>query len=271
MLKKSSRKKSVKKKKSTEIAIISPNKELEVVKPAAPEKDITKLSIWGKLTPSKREHLKEDVNQLVIAMDVHRKSGLVMGKHIRNIYLTCEPYSGEFRRLVASINIEERQAYRYKTTYENVESVFPEIILNTAVERGMPILSANKNQPIGKYTAVVRLHPPPKNTDKEGAKKYLDDLEATYKQRKRFLVNNGHEEKVIPILVKSKALLLKENFRSSKNAVKQLSGRQRLSFLEDLVGYLLTTIGITSPTTFSPIAVPEGFRQGPGRPRSIDE
>lgn len=225
---------------------------------------LTQLSFWGKLTARKQEQIKEEINQLAAARIMHASSGLAIGKHLQNIYDTCEPYSGAFRNLVKSFNFVERTAYRYMKTYENAKLAFPETILKAAIARGLNILSYNNEQPLGKYTEAVKLLPPPREADPTQAKRYLDQLEQTYKDRKKALGSDS--ETAPPVGQQGKKVLLKSSFRTIRNALKQIAPRQRRAFLDDLFGMALTEAGIASKVTFSPEAIPEDFSREAGRP-----
>ena len=229
-------------------------------------REIQSLSFWNQLTPSKQETLREEIKQLAAARMMHASSGLAIGKHLRTIYNTCEPYSGAFRKLITNFAFVERTAYRYMETYDNVKAVFPEVILKAAMARGLNVLSYSKEAPLGKYTEAVRLLPPPKNADTETANRYIEQLEQTYKDRKKALLAAG--ERDTPRLVsRDKKTLLRDSYRGIRNALKSLPTRQRRAFLEELIGMAMTEAGIQSKVSFAPEGIPDDFRREPGRPR----
>lgn len=227
--------------------------------------EIEREKFFSKLTLSKQQQLLTDIEQLTAARMMHVSSGLAMGKYFSSIHAICEPHSGAFRKIANSFKFTGRTAYRYMETYENVRSAFHETILKAMMVRGVNILSYSKEAPLGKYTEVVRLLPPPANPDEHEASRYVDQIEQTYKDRKKVMSERGERE--TPVVTHTKKDLLESNYRGIRNALKSLPLRQRRPFLDELFGMALTELGIGSNTTFTPEAIPEDFRRGPGYPR----
>lgn len=231
---------------------------------------VQQLPFWMEMKERDRETLQEEIKLLAAARVQHIAGGLAMGEHIKNIYDTCERYSGAFRRVMAEVGIEERNAYRYMDGYKNACLAFPEPVLRAAVALGLDIVSTSKNRPLGKYTEVVKLLPPPANPDPAEAARYVGQVKQTYKERRRAIAQGKIEPEVMEDeeeIQRDPEFLLKQNFRGVKNALTHVPKRQQKRWLERLFGMVLAQQGIGNPMTFSPEAVPEDFKQGPGRPR----
>lgn len=233
--------------------------------------DIESLPFWGDLTDHKRELLLSEIKQLAAAKMMHVSSGLAMGKHLQNIYDTCENYSGAFRKIASSFGFSERTAYRYMKTYSHACQMLPEQVVKAAMVRGLDVLSYNEKKPLGKYTYVMQhLLPPPRNLETPGdAMRYLDQVEQTYKDQRRAVAKGEVEEDggaEAEEIQRDPEFLLKQNFRGIKNALTHVPSRQRKRWFERLVGMSLQQLGVASSMTFQPEAVPEEFKQGPGRP-----
>jgi hypothetical protein len=235
-----------------------------------PRQELQQLTFWSKLKERDQDELVSEINALGAATMVHRASGLAIGKHIRNIYGKCEAYSGAFRKIMAEMGYGLRQAYRYMDTYANAEQAFPEPILKAAMIRGLDVLSYDKDRPLGKYTEVVRLLPPPRKSDIEPAEatRYIEQLEQTYKDRRKSLSKGEIEPagQEAEDLQRDPELLMMQNFRGIKNALKYVPTRQRKRWFEKLVGMSMHQMGLQSAMMFEPEAPPEHFKQGPGRP-----
>lgn len=235
----------------------------------APQNALTGLPFWSELSASKQETIKHEVYQLVAARSMHIQGGLAMGKHLKAIYNTCEPYSGAFRKICATFSFVERTAYRYMETYDNARQAFHDNIILAAISRGINILSYNKDLPLGKYTEAVKLLPPPKTASPEEAKAYVEKLETTYRDWKRQGGPRAEPQELVTL--QSPKDLLKSNFRGIKNAIAHIPPRQRRRWFESLIGMGMVHMNIQSPCMFSPEAIPEEFLQGPGRPRMESE
>lgn len=239
-----------------------------------PRQELQQLPFWQDLKEREQETLASELKQLSAARMMHVSSGLSIGEHILNIYNTCESYSGMFRKIMASFGMTDRSAYRYMETYKNAREAFPEQVLKAAIVYGLDILSYDKRRPLGKYTEVVALLPPPPNPEYAEATRYIAQLKQTYKERRK-AISDG----LLPKEVGSEAeeirrdpdFLHLQSFRGIKNALTHVPKNRRRHWFESLVGMTLTQMGISNPMTFEPQAVPEEYRQGPGRPRSERE
>lgn len=238
-----------------------------------PRQELQQLPFWSKLKDRDKDTLVSEINSLGAAKMMHISSGLAMGKHIQNIFSTCEAYSGTFPKIMTEMGIGLRQAYRYMDTWKNAQKGLSEAILKAGMVRAVDILSYDNDRPYGKYTEVIqRLLPPPKNPDitPDEANRYWDQVEETYQDRKKALKNGtaepaGQEAEDIQ---RDPEFLLMQNFRGIKNALKHVPTRQRKRWFEKLVGMGMHQMGISSSVTFEPEAPPDYFKQGPGRPVS---
>lgn len=233
------------------------------------------LPFWGKLKERERTDLMEEGRQLAAAMMVHGSSGLAIGERLVNIRPILEPYKGAYTKLLSSFGFTDRTARRYIDGYENARAHLPEAVLKAAMAKGMRVLGYDDQRPLGVYTEAYRLLPPPRNPDPEQATKYLNQLEQTRKERNKVIKEAKKSGKSVPVTEESvrrdPEFLRKQTFRSIKNALDHIPKRSRRGFLNDVVGMVLTHLGIGNPTSFEPEAIPDDFRQGRGRPRLVPE
>jgi hypothetical protein len=243
--------------------IALPAKSLHEASLFAPSEELK--SVWKDMPNNKAKYVQDEIRQLAAARMAHAQSGLALGQHLHNIYSTCEPYSGAFMRICKSFSFSWRTAYRYMETWRNAQKAFPEPVLKAAMIRGLKVLSYNNQEPLGKFTKAVKLLPPPKNPTPTEAHDYIVKLE----QKQREIRDDSKAG--IEAMPADKDELLRQSFRMGRNALQSLKGRAKRSYLDTLVGMLLTEAGIASLTQFEPEAIPDDFRRGPGRPRSLTE
>lgn len=230
----------------------------------APSSDELK-AVWKDMPTDKANYVQAEIRQLAAARMAHAQSGLALGQHLKNIYDTCEPYSGAFMRICKSFSFSWRTAYRYMETWNNAQKTFPELVLKAAMARGLKVLSYNNEEPLGKYTRAVKRLPPPKNPSPAEAHEYVVKLETLQKELR------DDNKAALDAAPADKEELLRQSYRTARNAIHALKGRAKRSYLDALVGMLLTEAGIASMTSFEPEAIPEDFRRGPGRPRTAAE
>jgi len=236
-----------------------------------PKQEIQQMSFLKNVKERDQEFLIAEIRQAAAAKLMHERAGLALGRHIQNIYNRCESYSGTFRRTMAYLGIKERNAYRYMKAFAGASSQWHENVLNAAIVKGLDFRSADENKPLGKYTEVARLLPAPsRNPDPVEAVRYIEQLEQTYKDRKRAIkegrVKPKDRSQEADDIQRDPEFLLRQNYRGIKNALQHVPPRQRKRWFEKLVGMSLTNQGVASAVMFSPEAIPEDFNQGPGRP-----
>lgn len=231
------------------------------------------LSFWNELSATQRDSLISEGNQLSAAILMHGMSGLARGIHLREIQKVLKhlPSSyGAFRAVVRRFSFSERSAYRYINQAEIALATLNEAIIRAGLTRGM-------NLP-GDYAQAIEALPPPRALgnaiiDGDKANMYLDKLEEKRREIKannrkgitvpvKTMQNRIHEVKADP------EFLLMQSYRLAKNSMHQQPSKQRVKFLESLVGMLMTEIGVSNKT-FQAHAIPENFRRGRGRPSLV--
>ena len=236
-----------------------------------PKTELQGMSFLKKVKERDQEYLIEEIKQAAAAKLMHERGGLALGRHILNIYNRCESYSGAFRKAMTYLGIQERNAYRYMKAFAGAASQWHENVINAAIVRGLDFRSADENRPLGKYTEAARLLPAPsRNPEPQEAVRYVEQLDQTYKERKRALkegkIKPKDRSEEVEAIERDPEFLLRKNFRGIKNDLKHIPPRQRRRWFEKLVGMSMTQQGIASAMTFTPEAIPEDFNQGPGRP-----
>jgi hypothetical protein len=144
--------------------------------------------------------------------------------------------------------MSERTAYNYITEYEEISKAVPEPVLKVAMERG--------------YKAITRLelvkkNPPPKTADHEKIVAYLDNLEAVPSPPRPDRFEDFTVDDHVKICI---------NFVGI-HFDKLTDQKSKRAFIRTLIGMELAKFGISSDTSFSPIAIPDEFRVLRGRPK----
>lgn len=219
------------------------------------------------------EPLRDDMLGLAAAKLAHLQSGLAMGQRLASIQARTTPYKGILPKIMKGFGLTTRQGYRLIASFNNAANAFPEAVLKAAMIKGLDFVSYNEKQPLGKYTDIVqRLLPPPRNADPATANKYIDQLEQTYKEKRKAQKARGKKisNSAASDIERDPKFLKRQQYRGIKNALEYIPKRQQLEWFESLVGMVMTHLGIASQKTFKPEAVPEEFDRGAGRPAQAE-
>lgn len=236
---------------------------------------IQQLSFWGRLKEKEQTALVEEARQLAAAAMVNGASELAIGERLSNSFNILRPYRGAYGELCKRFKFTERTARRYREGYENARANVPEGLLKGAMARGMRLLGYSEAQPLGVYTEAFRKYPPPKSLESADADpkivdQYLTGLDQTrmdIKRAKARAKKEGKEVETEASQRKDYKTELTFSYRRARNALSHIPARRKRDFLDTLVGYLLTEIGVGSKTSFSPEAIPEKVRRERGAPR----
>jgi hypothetical protein len=236
-----------------------------------PAREIQKLNFLADVKDGDRQRLISDIQHAAGAKLLVDRGKLALGKYIYNIHQACDPYSGTFNKTMAYLEIPLRSAYRFMYGFLCADKVWPENVVTAAIMRGLNIVSTNEQEPLGKYTEAARLLSPPTNPDMEAALKYVDQLEETRREinarRKQAQASGKSLPPPIDGLKRNPESLQEKAFREVKNALPFIPKRNRQAWFNDLVGMILTEMGHASSVRIYPVAIPEGYRRGPGRSR----
>lgn len=201
---------------------------------------------------------------LAQALLLEGRSKLAIGEHLTRIQAVLEPRR-VFGRFLHGFNMSKRTAYRYIKGYSNAEKRLPEPILRAAMVRGMNLIGETDEKPLGIYTAAVKKLPMPEHATPKQAHEYLDKLEESRKIK-------PPEGETLPAEHIEMVDAVKVAFKTVSNIMKRLpvdtKGKNKMKFLQSVVGMCLTEVGVASQQTFEPQAVPDEFRIGRGRPRN---
>lgn len=199
------------------------------------------------------------------------RSKLAIGEHLAEVQEKLEPLK-LFSRYLKAFRFKRSVAYNHITAYRNAAQNLPEPVLRRAMLRNMSIIGLTEDKPLGRYTNAFKRLPPPNTDDQAKIDQYLDTIEEAA------LRTDARSKKYVQEVAKEPALLRKQLYKFAKRCLSQLpetgnrrrDTEQRGAFIEDVMGMLLSELGI-SRKTIEAQAVPEEFKVGPGRPRKEDE
>lgn len=268
--------------------MVVPPKIVSGVSRFMPDKDFSALPHWKEFSTSVQRTIIHETNSLAGATVLYAGAKLAMGAHIARLHDLCGgsfdskaqrlvpgKYDGTFRRIMASRNIHERQVYRLMNGYNAARTYLTDNVFMAAIANGLEF-TYSKEQPLGKYTDVIREFPAPKNPSNEDADRYIKQLMVKQKARMRALrdgkkVSHPSAEDIENQIALDPITLQRSCYRAIKNALKNLSGAAKRRWLEHLVGYAMREAGMQGTRTFEPLAPPEDFTREPGRPRTTPE
>lgn len=229
-----------------------------------PKSTYALLGGWQNLNTDEQNTVVRETEEMAEAVVREGFSKLEIGKHLSEVRKVLEPHGIFVDYLKEIPQINWRTAYRYMSTWENVQESLPEHALKFLLARGVNIVGYSKDEPLGAYTEPLAKLPPPKSQSSEVLNKWVDDLmdmTAKQKHKRKKLAMNGEDESDPEILLKESVRFSVRNFRKLPR-----NHKSRTAWMQKLVGMLLNELGVANPMSFSPIAVPEDFRTG--RPKN---
>jgi hypothetical protein len=229
-----------------------------------PPDAFTTLAWWEKLNEDERKVVVDEGRQLAKAMLDHGRSRIAIGQHLSRLQGVLEPHN-VFGRFLKNFHFSKRTAYRYIKGFQNAQQMLPESVLKVAMAKGVNIIGDTEFKPLGVYTDAVRKLPVPKDATEEQAATYIDQLENVRKQLKPTGAMFTMPEPQDP------QTLLKECYRFVSLRYKRLpsNSKTRASWVRNLVGLILSDLGVSGQQTFAPQAVPEDFKALRGRPTTV--
>lgn len=216
---------------------------------------------WENLDKKDQIMVEKETRGLSDAIMGFGRSKLAIGQHLAAVQEKLEPLR-MFTKYLAAYNLKKSTAYNHITAYNNARTWLPAPVLEAAMLRNMSIIGVKEDKPLGIYTNAVKRIPPPNTNDPKKIADYLDSVQIAQQKA------DGRSRKMEDVEVDHE-VLLKSAYRFVISRVNKLPtrGKARRAFMDQLVGMLLSDIGVASDITFSPEAVPDGFRAEVGRPR----
>lgn len=236
------------------------------VKSIVPTASFTELSWWGKLNQEEQSVVLSEGQQLASALLQFGYSRMAIGEHLSRLQGVLEPHN-LFTRFLKNFHFSKRTAYRYIAGFQNAKQRLPETVLKAAMARGVNIIGDSEIKPLGVYTDAVAKLPPPSNASEVQANTWLDQIEQVRKDTRA----SGETMNVLAVPVpQDPQTLLKECYRFISMRYKRLpnNSKTKANFVRSLIGMILAELGVSGQQTFAPVAIPEEFRVGRGRPRT---
>lgn len=226
-----------------------------------PKELFVTLEGWGDLSASEQTKVIDETQALGDELMQEGWSKLAQGRHLSELRKVLEPKQMfvNFLNNIPRINI--RSAYRYMNAWESAEKVLPEPALRVLLSRGINIIGAKADEPFGAYTEPLKALPPPKTGDREKYGEWADKLEEAKKRQRNRRRRGEDGTNNITELLKEAFMFTRRNFRRLPR-----NHKSRMRWMTELVGMMMTELGVSNAQSFSPVAVPEDFRRGPGRP-----
>jgi len=233
------------------------------------------LPKWEDIARKDQVVIERATKNLGEALADYGRSKLAIGEYLAEVQEKLEPLR-IFQAYLRAFHFKKSAAYNHITAFRNASRNLPEPVLRRAMSRNMSIVGISEDKPLGKYTNAFRRLPPPNTDDVEKIDQYLGTIE---EMALKSDARSKKSEKYTRGKVKNQELLVKMGYKALKRFVDQVetTGNVRqdrarqISYIEDVVGMVLTKLGVASPKTIEPQAVPEEFQIGPGRPRKTEE
>jgi len=210
----------------------------------------TNTDWWGVLTAPEQRTVLIETQALTEEMVKYGMSRLAIGERLLNLRDILEPKRKFVNFLNTQCRFSRATAYRYINTYLSIKDRVPEVVLRTAIARGFDLTNA----------ALVERMPPPKTHDRTKIVKYLEKMEK-YRKEER---STAAEPEYDPDLLMREAL----NFVAMRFNRLPLNNRARREWLEQLMGMLLSDLGVREEQSFAQIPVPDEFRVMRSRPKA---
>jgi hypothetical protein len=177
-------------------------------------------------------------------------SELGTGRRIVQVRAILEKY-GIFWRFLKRLPFTERTAYRRIKSYERAVQMWPEEVVDAAIERRLRIVGWSEQTPMGLFEKLD----PPKTLTPSKIEEYL--MQAEVQVRRNQATNNSSSDEI-----------LKMCFRFVERNTRSLPPEERKQFLDNLVGLQMTLLGAWKPQTFSPAPIPQDFWGGKMAPET---
>jgi hypothetical protein len=208
--------------------------------------NITPDDKWHDLTAEERATLRREIQYL----DEPEESELATGKSLA----TCRAILEKYRRFLLFLDttkMAQRTVYRRLRTYDVARKLWPQEVIDAAIDRKLRIIGSSKEKPMGLYEDVPT---PGKNLTPQEIELYLSQAEKQVYQST--LPNDGS-------LSLDAYDRLKLCFRTVDKLTRDLTTKEREVFLEDLVGVAMSLLGTKESQSFVQTTIPSDFWQLP--------
>ncbi len=218
------------------------------------------------LDPTRRNQLAKITTGLQKAMQDFATSGLQIGLYLFQAKEMLLPQRAFVPYLNTIPGLSQSAAYRWIAAYENGQKLLPKPILNLALSTGLDLVSTSKDRPFGKYQEAVAKVGIPKSPSEAEARSFMANMLFEYKQLRsgaRITTPTTHQQRAFGSIVGAWARLPKDN--------------QKVSWLTELFGYVLSHLQFESNLSIKPVRVPKGFvlpkktKGKAGRPTSVEK
>lgn len=278
--------------KSTALALVPPPSAITILSPSSiheakqflPVESFERLPFWDKLDKGEQKVLINNSSGLSASLIANTVSDFSIGYYLTLIQAQLLPYRGAFTNfLKTQYNAKvARTAYRQIGKFRRIENYLPEAIWKAAAARGIRFFSASDKRPLGDWTEGVEMmlangDTPPNTEDPAKVNRWWEkaaickqELDAS--PRKKATITRRLEKKNADLFIRANSdssTKQRDAYRMIRSAMKDMTGAEKVSWLDDLVGMAMTEAGIASRKSFSPQAIPEEFKQGRGRPRLV--
>lgn len=230
-----------------------------------PARTFVDLPWWHKLNATEQAKAMEEGQKLAAGLLHFGQSRMAIARALTNLHNILEPHR-VFDRFLHHFHFSKRTAYRYITALENAakDRRMNQLILDTAMARGLNLMGEEPERPFGIYTETVNQNPPPNNPTPEQAVDWLSNIDKKYKEQR----SKGPREMAVEP-PGDPDTLAKEVVRFAALRYKQLPphSHTRGAFIRRITGMLLTMGGFSSAQSIEPEAIPDTFVAKRGRPR----
>ena len=181
---------------------------------------------------------------------------LYVGKRLTDLHQILAPF-GYFIKALTATELVQRTAYGYMYGYRNAIAQLPPGAVQAMMDRKLTI-NANHGKPLGEWTEVVAIVPPPQTGSSATYSKWVDEL---IKQKPKRLT--GHQANRVR---KSPEELMEECTHVIERALKRLPTQKaiRERFARNLISITMKYFGLDAER-FSPAeSLPHSNRTSPG-------
>lgn len=214
----------------------------------------TALDWWAKLEPGEQAEVAKEGQAIAGELVQFGRSKLAIGEHLAKVQAVLEP-KRLFGRFLKEFHFKSKTAYRYIAGWRNAQERLPEPVLRLAMAQGVNLIGDSEERPLGVYTEAVSQLPPPSGANTDEVRVWLTKIEQVRLEKKPV-----RSVKDIP---QTPGVLLKEAYSVVADRFQQLpnNSRSRANWVRELVGMILSDLGVSAPQSFAPQAVPEDFRK----------
>lgn len=231
---------------------------------AAPEYFEKELAGWSGLKPDEQKTVVSQTQALAGELINEGRSKLQQGQHLAAIRAILKPKQMWMGYLKSLGRVNPRTADRYINTWEALaKRELPPPAVEYLLGQGLDIVGQDKKAPLGAYTMAFEKHPEPKGNTKTAYKEWTENLRSVANQ-----IKGGRGPRKPDPEVTNESLM-KEVFQFFRVCYRKLpsdSHKAKARWINELTGMMLSQLGVSNPQTIKPIAAPEDFLRGPGRP-----